>query len=220
MADGPYAVVDSTSDSVTLELSSMKVTLSSAQQDEIRKCGWGSAPEDNCFAYAKDGAEKAALLNDNAAVLMDMNCGIGGVWKGFPAVPEDQADIDVDSGKSANMKDYIRKCLDEKYPVLAGVNSGHASTENDGVTDHFLVVIGYETEDGTIRKFHALDNASSTVPQITFEVDDDSKMSKPVLTGKARTGVPYIDENIYVITQLRVWKKIKPTSRRGVWGRW
>lgn len=58
------------------------------------------------------------------------------------------------------------------------------------------------------------------LPEIEFNVGNDSNIFKPVLTGSNKTGSSYIDDNIYVITQIRVWDKVKPKNRSGVWGKW
>jgi hypothetical protein len=203
-------------------LSTTTVKLSAAQCAEIKKYGWGSG-NDNCFTYAMEAAKAAVALVDKKAEILDKNYGIGGVWKEFPQAPKDkdQVDITVKSDVSANMVDYIQQCIDKKYPVVAGVNSGHVSSENDGVTDHFLVITGYKEDSGDITKIWALDNASSVVPEIEFSVNSSSKkIAKPVLTGSGKTNCEYIDDEIYVVTQLRVWKQVKPKTRKGVWGSW
>src|SRR5690606_24342285 len=130
-------------------------------------------------------------------------------------------DIEVNKGIAANMLNYIQSSLDQGYPVLVGVNAGYVSDINDGVTDHFLVMVGYETDSmGNPITFIGLDNATSNVSQIEFSVGEDSKIFKPVLGGTDRTGSRYIDDNIYVVTQVRVWDKVKPKNRSGVWGKW
>ncbi|MDG5814856.1 hypothetical protein QA601_07200 [Chitinispirillales bacterium ANBcel5] len=220
MTENCYEIVNSSANCIKLELKSSKVMLTKEQINEIKKYGFND-PEDNCFTLARDAALAAVVIADSNAVLLDKNHGIGGVWEEFPEIPQDQSDITVQPDIALNILNYIKSTLDNGYPVLVGVNVGVASEINDGVTDHFLVMIGYEKNNmGEIVRFFGLDNASSTVPKVEFQVDDNSKMYKPILRGQDRTGVRYIDSQLYVVTQVRVWKQIKPMTNKGVWGRW
>lgn len=133
------------------------------------------------------------------------------------------------------MIDYFVRCVNEGYPVLFGLNCGYVpytedentgvkSMNNDGVTNHFLVMVGYERTQGVISSLFAIDNASSTTPEIEFLVDSTTKeIYKPKASDNEGTAFSegYVDDHKYQVTQIRMWKAVKSlyySSARGVWG--
>lgn len=217
-----YGIVPNSQNSkanITLKMYPVLIKqLNGSQINEIHKHGWGYKGIEVCFDLAELATKSAAKFQKETASLLDMNYGIGGVWEEFPNIPENQHDIKVNPSVSKNFIDYLIKCIDEKLPVLVGVNAGHKEDINDKVTDHFVVVYGYRIDlNKNTTHILAIDNACSNTVKVIFNVSDDFKISKPT---SPKTGCSYTDSEIYVMTQIRVWKDIQPKTKDGVWGRW
>jgi RHS repeat-associated protein len=76
---------------------------------------------------------------------------------------------DEKKGANSEMADkavsYMTETLDKGLPILVGVDLIEGAQINEGTTDHFIVVVGYqENDDGTVS-FRFFDNASGDTKQ-------------------------------------------------------
>ena len=133
----------------------------------------------------------------------------------FSTGVENDRTILSNPNKAAEVLDYIRTTIDSGRPVMVGVNeAGIKQRINEGVTDHFMVISGYEltNNDGKmdISTLYGIDNAqggqrvteaekANAYPQ--FKVESDGKMVKKGDVHPQRFAVQYE----YQITQARVY---------------
>lgn len=118
-------------------------------------------PTVNCFAsysILKDCMTVAKAIMNN--MKPDMSYG-GSDCFFHPAFPprnlkkeewKENEKLDFDSLSAAAGLDCIKEHIDSGYPIIVGVDEkkGHPSSNQDGVTDHWLVVYGYGVdEDGS-----------------------------------------------------------------------
>jgi hypothetical protein len=188
----------------------------------------------SCFRYAKDGAIGAVrkkhnnnnldLLSPENAIAVAKYYGIENIEKQSEDIYQDneaemlkyamQEDIMVDPESAKNALDYIRMAIDKALPIVAGVNVCYdIYNKNFGeITDHFVVIIGYESEDGEITKLTAIDPGQSRGLKIVFDVDSK--------TGKASKEGDCLAEHTvdkpYQIDHVRVWNCLGPKSQVGV----
>jgi len=194
---------------------SKKVSLTDEQIEAVRKELYSLHPE--CFDAAMAGALAGAKVAKEDTVLMDKNFGIGGVWKEFPNLPERQDKLNINPQVSKNMADYARMAIDKGLPVVVGVNYGVVSSINEGVTDHFLVLTGYETNnEGNAIGFLGVDNVGGV--DVKFEVNQETgEILKPKSAGNS-----FQEKHAFTITQMRLWKELVPrdtTSKGGFYGK-
>jgi hypothetical protein len=142
---------------------------------------------------------------------------------GSGAIDEDQTDLNWNQTKVAESVAYIKATIDRGLPLFVGVNEmggGQAVSErtgrpiNEGVTDHFLIIVGYMAENPgagqtclpwggwRITKLQAIDNAIDD-PVLSFPAFDVTETS----IRKAATGKPLrmAADYEYQVTQVRVY---------------
>jgi hypothetical protein len=128
-----------------------------------------------------------------------------------------QKDIIVDRPSATNAVDYARDLIDSGYPVLVGVNvASSTGTKNWGeVTDHFLVLHGYETDDdtGKVTAFYGIDNAVSGTVEMTFQVDT---ATKKISRAADPTMPSAYTQQAYQVDQVRQWRGEAPDSQAGI----
>lgn len=142
--------------------------------------------------------------------------------KTFQSATASQRDIVSNPVKAKESLDYMVQTINSGLPVIVGVNeSGVIGSINEGVTDHFLVIYGYELSlvhgEWKVTQLYGLDNAVGDYSDVTnvvrrqqlenaaqpvFQVDANYKMSKP---GGVDQRWAY--QNGYQITQVRFYEK-------------
>jgi hypothetical protein len=142
---------------------------------------------------------------------------------GSGAIGEDQIDLNWNQGKVAETVAYIKATIDRGLPLFVGVNEMGGGQDvskktgrpiNEGVTDHFLIIVGYMAENpgaGTavfpwggwrVTKLQAIDNAIND-PVLSFPAFDVTETS----IRKPATGLPLerAADFEYQVTQVRVY---------------
>jgi hypothetical protein len=199
-----------------------KYMLTENQIKKIKEYHWGSKDkniDNNCLTLASSAATEAAKMEHTNAKLLRRDQGmLGEAWKEYPSLPsEEKQKSGIESREAAikNMTDYAYQMITQDYPVLVGVNY-KASNINEGVTDHFLVIIGVEVENGKVSKLIGIDNATSPAWEVNFRVrlaGDASAIEKKPISPALKD----IDDIKYDITQVRLWEGQLPpdTTRKG-----
>jgi hypothetical protein len=145
--------------------------------------------------------------------------------------PSDAAQTDIVSNptKARQSLDYIVQTINQGLPAMVGVNeAGHANTINEGVTDHFLPVYGYDMQfkngEWKVTTLYGLDNAAgnysaqpnervrqylAAASRPVFQVQDDFKMTKAGGVGRDLAVA-----NAYQITQVRFYEKDFEMAKR------
>jgi hypothetical protein len=132
------------------------------------------------------------------------------------AIGEDQIDLNWNQTKVAETVAYIKATLDRGLPLFVGVNEMGGGQDvspttglpiNEGITDHFLIIVGYMAENigpggWRVTKLQAIDNAVDD-PVLSFPAFDvtETSIRKPA-TGKPLTMAADYE---YQVTQVRVY---------------
>jgi len=129
------------------------------------------------------------------------------------AIGANQSDVQYNATKAKEAVDYIAYRINEGTPVLIGVNEGGVSQSiNEGVTDHWLNVVGYKMEFDSQGRFrvtelHGLDNAVTSLNDArarpVFSVNDTFEARKAA-TGAASNQAA---DRAYQLTQIRVYRE-------------
>ncbi len=121
------------------------------------------------------------------------------------AIGEDQIDLNWNQAKVAETVAYIKATIDRGLPLFVGVNEMGGGQDvspttgrpiNEGITDHFLIIVGYMAENpgaGTanfpwggwrVTKLQAIDNAIDD-PVLSFPAFDitETSIRKPATGG-------------------------------------
>lgn len=139
------------------------------------------------------------------------------------AIGEDQIDLNWNQTKVAETVAYIKATLDRGLPLFVGVNEMGGGQDvspttgrpiNEGITDHFLIIVGYMAENTgpglwpympggwRVTKLQAIDNAVDD-PVLSFPAFDvtETSIRKPA-TGRPLTMAADYE---YQVTQVRVY---------------
>jgi hypothetical protein len=142
---------------------------------------------------------------------------------GSGAIDEDQTDLNWSQTKVAETVAYIKATIDRGLPLFVGVNEMGGGQDvspttgrpiNEGITDHFLIIVGYMAEDTgpgmypfmpggwRVTKLQAIDNAIDD-PVLSFPAFDvtETSIRKPA-TGRPLT---WAADYEYQVTQVRVY---------------
>ena len=116
---------------------------------------------------------------------------------------------------AANMIMYTTQTIDAKLPILGGVqvaNYGDVGN-NNGVTDHFLIIYAYETNDNTgkVEKLYAVDNFSSENENnerlskiVEFEINEYNIAIVPEIKPTKKNN--YIGQLQLILVETRGWR--------------
>jgi hypothetical protein len=185
------------------------------------------AYEDNCATAALETFRK--LTNKGLHAVKGRQPGLRTYDRtdrsrgGSGAIDEDQTDLNWNQTKVAETVAYIKATIDRGLPLFVGVNEmggGQAVSEtsgrpiNEGVTDHFLIIVGYMAEDTgpglypfmpggwRVTKLQAIDNAIDD-PVLSFPAFDvtETSIRKPA-TGRP---IEWAADYEYQVTQVRVY---------------
>jgi RHS repeat-associated protein len=206
-------------------------SLSEKQLAEIRKEGWKEGETTSCFTHARKASVAAAAAEQkgNSLAGSDTAIGVADTYKQQRILdkwkdkgPEGaayvaQTDIVVNPAAAKNAVAYAKTLIDKGLPVLVGVNvEGHKYAGNQGeITDHFMVLHGYETDDatGAVSRFFGTDNAVSGTVEMTFGVNPATgKISR---TYEGSMPSPFT-QSAYQVDQMRQWSGVAPSSQAGV----
>jgi hypothetical protein len=180
---------------------------------DFKAPGWRRGDTEACFEHANAGAEKTCSKGDTPT-------GGGGVIlyeKGDPK----QRRMSFDKNASAVAVDQIKRHIDAGKAVVAGANLPGISKVIDKVrqpvTDHFVAIYGYETDDkGKVIGLLAKDNATNPPTDIRFEVRDDGSIVKP---NGGKTGsvadMEYQLSEVRFHTSMPYEGKLRPTNDAG-----
>jgi RHS repeat-associated protein len=213
------------------------VEIDSKRIDTIKKYGWGAEEIRNCNKLAYKGVREA--VGADAKSIGDKLPRLGYDKKEELPLPKDPKEVakeerqaladavwnlkpDVEINK--NMVDYAKSAIDSNLPVIIGVSTaegpvrGGKVLNDDYMTNHFLVLVGYSmTDDGEIVSFKGVDNRSSKASFVYFNVDKETKEIIKHDTYDSRgTGISEIDEIGYRTTQMRLWKQIPILNDNGL----
>ncbi len=137
--------------------------------------GWEAAGgnEAACFKLACQGADKTAKPGETST-------GGGGVIL-YEAV---QKRIRTDKDASDLALAQIKRHVDAGRALVAGVSepahSGQVDKDKQPVTDHFVDIYGYETDEGgRITGLFARDNAVGGTAEVRFNIAADGSITKP-----------------------------------------
>jgi hypothetical protein len=184
------------------------------------------AYEDNCAAAALETFRK--LTNKSLYAVKGRQPGLRTYDRTDPsrggsgAIDEEQTDLNWNQTKVAETVAYIKATIDRGLPIFVGVNEmggGQAVSEttgrpiNEGITDHFLIIVGYMAENvpglypflpggWRVTKLQAIDNAIDD-PVLSFPAFDvtETSIRKPA-TGRPLT---WAADYEYQVTQVRVY---------------
>jgi len=183
-----------------------------------------------CYARAEGAAMAAANImyngkDQNTASLKDKTQAIGTSQNYGDAISANegatsdygtQKDIKVDAASAENALSYIKSSIDNNLPALVGVNiQGKKGTANEGLTDHFLVAVGYSTnEQGEVTSITMIDNATAHESKMerTYTVDPNTSKIYQKQKGKKASGA----ERGAQVTQVRQWSNLTPANNSGV----
>jgi hypothetical protein len=185
------------------------------------------AYEDNCATAALETFRK--LTNKGLHAVKGRQPGLRTYDRTDPSrgstgtIDEDQTDLNWNQTKVAETVAYIKATIDRGLPLFVGVNEMGGGQDvspttgrpiNEGVTDHFLIIVGYMAEDPgpgmwpympggwRVTKLRAIDNAIDD-PVLSFPAFDVTETS----IRKPATGLPLTSaaDFEYQVTQVRVY---------------
>jgi RHS repeat-associated protein len=168
--------------------------------------GWGGTGIQNYAQFARDHGGSPACLDFAKEQLH-----VVGFTAGGAATSSNMYTYDEDSGPNnevtTNAVQYIKDAIDNKTPVLVGVDVDEGTDINEGTTDHFVVIVGYQDQGDGTTSFRFFDNASGNVSQGT---DPDNLLNynpnTHLISGESQTG--YGQGETYIVSQVRITKKL------------
>lgn len=162
--------------------------------------GWGyPGVKNNCLDYAKLQMKKA------------------GYYVGGGQDPTNIYPYNEKSGPNESCfkkaVDYIQSSLENRIPVLVGVDDHPGSPNSDNTTDHFIVIVGMGYDENKGNYFTAYDNATGDQKKGT---SDKNRLYVDYENKKIQCQEPFpnnyaTDPRLrpYTVTQVRESKKRK-----------